>query len=720
MSFQTLAVEPGSVRTFYIPAGELFSVVDPEGGQSFALELGTGGPLEVISSSALALVAGTQLTQPVCVDSQEPNTGCTLRALADANLQVAVLAQKPALTPGAFTPATPLKVTAPLNDLPAPLGEVLAEYRIEPATAIAYSVQAGQYIQIIDVEGSQCSDFLAFAGEHFEQELDGTATRTLNGIAVPQAGLHSKYFSQRLQPMFEVIQDTCGRHDSFLLACTDRYYEDAGYPGHVSCSQNFNLALASHGVTPRPGWPAVNFFFNTASDAQGTIASGESWSRPGDYVLLRASQDLLCASSSCPDDIDPANGWQPTAIHVRIYAADAGFESALGRRVSPDLPVRLTRGSAFTPRIRTLTDYLVEYNGFWVPNSFANYGPQAEYWALRERAVLLDLSALRKFEVFGPDAEQLLQMAFSRNVAALAIGQSAYGCLLNPHGGIIDDGIVFRLSETAYRYVGNCDTDGDWLRRLAQQQQLRVGVRSSSDYLHNLAIQGPLSRDVLRPLAKLDPGFAANLLDELGYFRFATGTVADIPVLISRTGYTGELGYELFVHPGQGEALWDALLQAGEPEGLMPMGMLALERARIEAGLLAAGREFDDLISPYQAGISWAVALKKPELIGKAALEKLKERPPKVAVGLVLEGNEVAEHGQCIYPVEERWRVGVITSATFSPILNKSIALAQVAPEYATPGSQLEVGFVDGMKRRVKATVGPLAAYDPTKSRVRA
>ena len=353
-----------------------------------------------------------------------------------------------------------------------------------------------------------------------------------------------------------------------------------------------------------------------------------------------------------------------------------------------------------------------------MPNSFAHRGIHKEYWALRERAVVMDLSALRKFEITGADALTLLQMAFSRDVSKLAVGQSVYGCLLNSHGGIIDDGIVFRLTEDTYRYVGNCDSDEAWLRRVAQQFSYNVTVTPSSHKLHNLALQGPRSRDILRPLVQLDAGYNAVTLDDLGYFQFATGTVAGIPALVSRTGFTGELGYELFVHPQYGAVLWDALMTAGEPLGISPMGMLALDRARIEAGLLAVGREFDDLTSPYQAGIGWAVALKKPDFIGKAALEQIKPHPPKVAVGLLLESNEVAAYGQCVHPVGERWRVGIVTSATFSPILNRSIALAQVVPESAV-GTELEVGFMDGMKRRVKATVGSLSAYDPTKSRVK-
>ncbi|MGJ3248993.1 MAG: DUF1989 domain-containing protein [Elainellaceae cyanobacterium] len=605
-------------------------------------------------------------------------------------------------------------------DVPPPLGKVVAEYRIDPATAIAYWVKAGQYIQIIDVEGTQCSDFLAFAGDKFAEEIDGTVTRTLNGVSVPQAGLHSQYFSQTMQPLVEVIQDTCDRHDSFLLACTARYYEDAGYPGHISCSDNFNRVLAPYGIAARPGWAAINFFFNTSVDAKGAIASCESWSRPGDYVLLRAHQDLLCASSACPDDIDPANGWNPTAIHVRVYHASEQFPTAMGHRAAANHPLRLTQDSAFTPKIRELTGNWVDYNGFWVPNGFVNQGDHAEYWALRERAALMDLSALRKFDLIGEQAVDLLQTAFSRNVANLAIGQSAYGCLLNPHGGMIDDGIVFHLSEHHWRYVGNCDTDWDWLQTVAQDYGYAVEIIPTSRELHNLAIQGPLSRDILRPLVTFNSDTNIETLDELGYFRCATGTVAKIPVLVSRTGYTGELGYELFVHPADGGALWEALMAAGTPHAMLPLGMRALDRARIEAGLLAAGYEFDDLISPYQAGIGWAVAMKsKGDFIGRTALEQLRTRPPKVAVGLILDTNDVADYGQCIFPIGDRWRVGHITSGTFSPILNRSIAMAQVVPEYANMGMELEVGFMDGMKRRVRATVGTLAAYDPTKSRVR-
>ncbi|PZV02919.1 MAG: glycine cleavage protein T [Leptolyngbya sp.] len=607
-----------------------------------------------------------------------------------------------------MTTALPVSFTAQFTDMPPPLGKVVAEYRIAPGEAIAYTVTAGQFIQIIDVAGSQCSDFLAFGGEHYSDPLDATVTRTLTGLAVPQAGLPSKLFSQSMQPLTEVIQDTCGRHDSFLLACTARYYEDVGYPGHPSCSQNFNRVLAPYGIASRPGWPALNFFYNTRVDGQGAIAFAEPLSRPGDYVLLLAHQDLLCASSACPDDIDPANGWQPTPIHIRIYAAGQTFARAMGRRVAA-LPLRMTQDSAFTPSIRQLTDDLAEYNGFWVPQTFAHQGDQTEYWALRQRAALMDLSALRKFEIRGTDAFALLQYAFSRNLEKVAPGQGAYGCLLNPHGGIVDDGIVFCFGPTRYRYVGNCDSDRHWLRQIAQQKGWSVAVETVD--LHNLALQGPCSRDILTVLVPE--------VSTLGYFQFLESQVQGMPVLISRTGYTGELGYELFVPPQDGAILWKILMAAGQPLGMLPLGMKALDRARIEAGLLALGHEFDDLTSPYQAGIGWAVAMKKPDLIGKAALEAIRRHPPRVAVGLVLEGPEVAAHGQPVFAPGEWWRVGQITSATFSPILNASIAMAQVVPEFAEVGMGVDVGLLDGFKRRVSATVGPLAAFDPTKSRVR-
>ena len=186
-----------------------------------------------------------------------------------------------------------------------------------------YEVKAGEYIQIIDVAGRQCSDFLAFdkakLDKRIESIIDATATRTFMGAAYPAPGLFSKFFDAEHDPMIEVVRDTVGRHDTFNYACTAKYYEDMGYFGHINCSENFNNALKKYEVKSRKGWTAINLFFNTSINQLNVASFDEPWSRPGDYVLFRASKDLICASSACPCDVDPANGWNPTDIFVRTY-----------------------------------------------------------------------------------------------------------------------------------------------------------------------------------------------------------------------------------------------------------------------------------------------------------------------------------------------------------------------------------------------------------------
>ncbi len=208
---------------------------------------------------------------------------------------------------------------AKYTDLPPALGETIAEYRILPGKAIAYSVKENQYIQIIDVNGSQCSDWLAFKTSDLQEEIDNAVTRTLNQTTVPQVGSHSFFYSQKMQPLAQIVIDTCGYHDSFFLACTSRYYEDLGYLQHPSCSENFNQVLEPYGIAARKGWAAVNFFYNTSVDDRGVIKAEPSRSQAGDCVVLRANCDLLCATSACADDLSSINGKQLTPIHVRIY-----------------------------------------------------------------------------------------------------------------------------------------------------------------------------------------------------------------------------------------------------------------------------------------------------------------------------------------------------------------------------------------------------------------
>ena len=608
--------------------------------------------------------------------------------------------------------------------LPEPLAEPVAEHPIPRATVGAFEVRAGEYIQVIDVAGRQCSDFLAFSAALLEggveRGLDATTTRTLMAAAYPGPGLYSKFYDADMQPMVELVRDTCGRHDTFGLACTAKYYADMGYPGHVNCTDNFNAALASYGVAARRGWPAINFFYNTGIDDRNQLYLDEPWSRAGDYVLLRALTDLVCASSACPDDVDAANGWDPTDIHVRIYGGESLFTKAVAFRMTADAEPQLTRETGFHPRTSRLTRDFAEYRGYWLANSYTNHGAVAEYWACREAAAIMDLSPLRKFEVVGPDAEALLQATLTRDVSRLSVGQVVYSSMCYPSGGMVDDGTLFRLGRDNFRWIGGDEYGGQWLREQAAARALRVWVKSATDQLHNVALQGPKSRAILKDVVWTPP--TQPRIDELGWFRFTIGRIGDFDgtaVIVSRTGYTGELGYEVWCHPDDAPAVWDALFEAGRPHGLLPLGLEALDMVRIEAGLVFFGAEFDDRTDPFEAGIGFTVPLasKNADFIGREALARRKAESRPRLVGLELAGEEPGAHGDGVY--EGRGRVGVVTSGTRSPVLAKNIALARLEGGYTEPGTRLEVGKLDGHQKRIPAMVVPTPFYDPDKSRVR-
>ncbi|WP_319381293.1 DUF1989 domain-containing protein [Thiomicrorhabdus sp.] len=339
-------------------------------------------------------------------------------------------------------------------DLPEPLAEPVQEIRIPHSSARTYEVKAGQWIQIIDVQGKQSSDFIAFDQEALRQGrelmIDGTATRTVMGRSLPQPGLFSRFLDQEQQTLLEVVQDTVGRHDSFLFACSPKYYEDQGYFGHISCTENFNNALKAYGIQPRLGWPAINFFFNTYAEDCGSIGFAEPWSRAGDYVLLRADRDLLCASSACPDDIDPANGWKPTDIHVRVYGEQENFPRSIAYRTIPEELSRMTKQSGFHRRTSKLTRHFAEYRGYWVATEYDGWGANSEYLACRERVAMIDLTPLRKFEVVGPDAEVFMQYAVTRNVRRMSVGEIVYSAICNETGGMIDDGTLFKNERSGF------------------------------------------------------------------------------------------------------------------------------------------------------------------------------------------------------------------------------------------------------------------------------
>jgi len=761
---ETFWVRPGGVTGVRLWPGDELTVVDRRGRQ--CAELTVLGPVGSADGAALGVVLDAPATTlRLLVARPEPDltdpvlSDLLARGLAPESLRAARLFGdwSPAGTRETFSvsePSTAL-VAAPAGRmhidgespnppselvlevrraaprqqgqvaLPPPLAEPVLDLRIDRSTASSYVVKAGQYIQVIDVEGRQCSDFLAFNSHRLDQGdergLDATATRSLMGNAYPQPGLHGRFYDQDFQPLVEVVRDTVGRHDTFALACHAKYYEDMGYPGHVNCTDNFNRALSSYQVAARSGWPGLNLFYNTSFDAHNLLVTDEPWSRPGDYVLMRAMTDLVCASSACPDDIDPSNAWVPTDIHVRVYDAQRKFSLAIATRVTPGAQAQLTEQTAFHPRTAALTRQFTEYRGYWLPTSYDSYGAVEEYWACRERAAIMDLSPLRKFEVLGPDAEALLQATVTRNIRKLSHGQVVYSAMCNETGGMIDDCTVFRLGDTNFRFVGGDEYDGVWLTEQAQRLGLdRVWVKPSTDSLHNVAVQGPASRDLLRTIVwtpPTQPAFA-----DLEWFRFCIGRLGDangVPLVVSRTGYSGELGYELWCAPDDALEVWDAVWEAGGPFGLRPLGLEALDMLRIEAGLVFGGYDFSDQTDPFEAGIGFTVPLKSKDddFVGREALLARKANPQRTLVGLELAGNEPAAHGDGVY--RGRSQVGVVTSATRSPLLRKNIALCRMSVQYAELGTDVEVGKLDGQQKRIPATVVRLPFYDPDKTRPR-
>ena len=660
--------------------------------------------------------------------------GAKVRLVAHADVACVVAAPGEAMSAHGGAPPTDLIAYVHRRDtarteaeplLPPPLADPSQDFIVQRRTASLYEVAKGDWFQVVDVEGRQCSDFQCFAVADLEAGnelcLDATITRTLMGASCPAPGLYSKFFNAKMQPLVQVIQDTVGRHDTFNTACNSRYYDEMGYPGHINCTDNINGALAPYEVARRRGWEAINFFYNTRVSDCNQIYLDQPWSRPGDYVLLRALEDLVCISTACPDDIDAANGWNPTDIAVRVYPSANRFKKATAIRMTADSEAQLTKETGFHPRTSQLTRSFSEYCGYWLADSYTAHGPIEEYWACRQAAAAIDLSPLRKYEVTGPDAELLMQTCVTRNIRKLTDGQVVYTAMCHPTGGMIDDGTVFRLGRENFRWIGGqLGYSGVWLREQAQRLGLQAWVRSSTEQLHNLQVQGPNSRSILEQVLWTRPD--QPTVSELGWFRFAIARIGDhdgIPLLVSRTGYTGELGYEVFCHRTDAPAVWDAVFEAGAGHGLVPMGLAALDMLRIEAGLIFADYEFCDQTDPYEAGIGFTVPLKtKPDdFIGRDALITRRDNPQRRLVGLELPGGEPAAHGDGVYA--GRNQVGVITSATISPILRKNLALCRMAVEYAEIGTAVEVGKLDGHEKRIAAEVVRYPFYDPDKSRVR-
>ena len=373
-----------------------------------------------------------------------------------------------------------------------------------------------------------------------------------------------------------------------------------------------------------------------------------------------------------------------------------------------------------------------EWSGFLSANMYELHHLR-EYYAIRTAAALIDISPLYKYLVHGPDALKLLNRVMTRDIARCAVGQVLYTPWCDERGSIIDDGTVTQLAPGRYR-VTAADPSLRWFQDNATG--LQVQVEDISDSLAALALQGPLAGEILQQLA--GPAIA-----QLKYFRHAAAVIAGMKVSVTRTGYTGDLGYELWADPADAERLWDALMAAGQPRLLRAAGQLALDMVRIEAGLLLVAVDFISSkktvfdvqkSTPYELGLGWTVMLDKGNFVGRAALAAERERGAAWAtVGLDVEWESLEQiykrYGMPIHLPETAWsnavpvfsddiQIGRATSGTWSPLLKKYVVLARIQPQYAKPGTRVSMeATVEAQRHMTAACVTALPFYNPPHKR---
>jgi aminomethyltransferase len=396
-------------------------------------------------------------------------------------------------------------------------------------------------------------------------------------------------------------------------------------------------------------------------------------------------------------------------------------------------------GTAFHPATAPLNrkQQWREWSGYFASSAYAD-AHDIEYNAIREAAALIDVSPLYKYVVSGPDAQRLVDRVITRDATKLKPGQVYYTPWCDEHGKVIDDGTIHRLDDDTYRWTA-ADPQLRWLRMNASGLDIDIADVSASTAA--LALQGPLSRDVLE--AATGESFA-----DLRYFRRRRATVKSgrrkIGVDVSRTGYTGDLGYELWVDADDAVALWEALAAVGAAYGNRPAGMLALDVVRLEAGLILLEVDYtsarhamnpEQNYSPGEIGLGRLVSFDKADFVGRLALERERTAggPKRRLVGLQLTWNDIeglfSTQGlpPAISPVVDRShrpvfvggrQVGRATSVGWSPILKQAIALASVPPQYEAPGAHVDVEWtVEGRRGRVEGTVVTLPFLDLERKR---
>lgn len=353
-----------------------------------------------------------------------------------------------------------------------------------------------------------------------------------------------------------------------------------------------------------------------------------------------------------------------------------------------------------------------------------------EYWAIRNAAALIDISPLMKYRISGKDAARLLHRVTPRNIHKMGIGQVAYTGWCDEHGKLIDDGTIARLAEDTFRLTA-AEPSLRWLAMNAVGME--VEISDESDHLAALSLQGPKSRDVLNHCA-------GEALDTLKYFRLMHNRIGGVPVTISRTGYTGDLGYEIWMETGNALTIWDCLIEAGHGHGITPCGILAMDMARVEAGLFMIDVDYTSAhaawidsqkSSPYELGLDWTVHLDKPGyFVGRQALEREQREGAAwklvgvevdwegmerlfAAVGLPPQIPGMAVRGSLpIYAGREQ--VGYASTSTWSPVLKKYIALAHLQRPYHEPGTAVSMEVtVEHRRRQAPARVVRLPFYEP-------
>jgi len=393
-------------------------------------------------------------------------------------------------------------------------------------------------------------------------------------------------------------------------------------------------------------------------------------------------------------------------------------------------------GSAFHERTLPLCESLNyrEWAGYYAVSAYETHH-EHEYNAIRNASALIDVSPLFKYIIEGRDATKLVDRLITRDATKLAVGQVIYTPWCDEQGKVIDDGTVSRLGEQRYRWTA-ADPSLRWFVQNAVG--LDVSIEDVSETVAALAVQGPTSGALLSKVAESD-------VEGLRYFRVTSGSISGVPVDISRTGYTGDLGYEIWMPWHDANRVWDALMKAGARFDLRPAGMLALDVARIEAGLLLIEVDFfssrkaliaAQQYSPYEMGLGRLVQLDKATFVGQSALRAEHARgPARQIVGLIVNWEEVealyetlqlppqvpAAASRIAVPVYRNGaQVGKATSTTWSPVLKKMIALATVERDAAQVGSRLEMEVtVEAVRHRVGATVTPTPFFNPPRKTAR-